>query len=214
MALCLWCIQCYACMCNYKCAFANSIYVHVYGCVSVCSFGVFYPELMADDNVDSQSVSLSGIGLLPKMVKRGQIFLNHTPCCMPVRFMHDWGKVTHLITVNYDIQIFLRTCVCESPESHQCVVCPWDSCMTGEKWLTWITVNYDIQIFLRTCVCESPESHTSVLYAREIHAWLGESDSPELQWIMNQSWRVRICVFISFSLSVHGHVSCIWNPGM
>ncbi len=52
-------------------------------------------------------VSLSGIGLLLKSdVKRGQIFrslsacvrlLNHTSVCfMPVRFMHDWGRVTNM----------------------------------------------------------------------------------------------------------------------
>lgn len=73
-------------------------------CKCLC---VFYPELTADGNVDK--VNLSGIGFLPKSdVKRGRIFrsftghvctglLNHTPVhFMPVRFMHDWGKLTHL----------------------------------------------------------------------------------------------------------------------
>ncbi len=55
MVLCLWHIQCYAYMCNYKCAFANSLcmYMAVYECL----FGVFYLELMTDDNVDSQGES-------------------------------------------------------------------------------------------------------------------------------------------------------------
>ncbi len=55
MVLCLWHIQCYAYMCNYKCAFANSICMYM--AVNECLFGVFYLELMTDDNVDSQGES-------------------------------------------------------------------------------------------------------------------------------------------------------------
>ncbi len=173
MALCVWCIQCYACMCNYKCAFANSIYVHVYGCVSVCSFGVFYPELMADDNVDSQGESERNWFIAKNCQTWADIPESHTSV-LYAREIHAWlGKSD---SPDYSelwySDLSQNMCVWVSWITHQCVLCPWDSCMTGEKWLTW------------------------------------------LQWIMNQSWRVRICVFISFSLSVYGHVSCIWNPGM